>query len=271
MNHVILNGKSIPKTEAQISVFNKSMFFGFAVYESVKVIQGKAFATKYHAERLFDSARAIGLEHTMKQEDVAKWIEQLIHVNQLKDALIRLLLVGPESPSAEPQLFLFSLGLTFYPDAFYKKGAKVVTYNGERFLPEAKTNNLLLNYLAYREAEKADAMDALLVNRDGNILEGTRTNFFAVKGRTIITSPKEFVLGGITKKILAEVVQPTFKLKEAMIPLKNIESYDGFFLTSTSMNVMPVTQINDVKLPGVSPAVAEIIKAFKQHKFEVAQ
>jgi len=63
MKYAILNGKVLEKKDANISVFNKAMFFDFAVYDSMKVIKGKPFFPEFHADRLLESAKVIELEH----------------------------------------------------------------------------------------------------------------------------------------------------------------------------------------------------------------
>lgn len=228
--YILKNSVLTDSKDAALSVLNKAMFFGFAVYESVKVVQGRTFAAGYHVERLLNSANIIGLKHSFTAEGVANDINALVKVNGLTDALIRILLVGGDGAAQEPQLFIFSVGLTFYPDKFYRDGVSVITYTGERFLPRAKTNNLLLNFLAYQKAQEADALDVLLIDRNGNVTEGTRTNIFVLSGKTLITPPKEDVLEGITRKILIEAAQGICEVREEKIPLNSLAERDALFL-----------------------------------------
>lgn len=247
MAKVILNGKIIDANEAKISLIDKGYFFDFAVYSSIKVIQGKIFFPEYHIARLFESAKLIDLEHSFKNNEVIKWLEKLVEVEKINDALLRIILIGDPDKNNELKLFIFSIGgLTFYPDKFYKQGVKVITYHGERQVPKSKTKDLLMSFLALREAKKQDALEALFVDKEGNIREGTRSNFFAIKNQTIITPPPNKVLEGITKKIVLQVVKNNFKIKHEDIPLKFIENYDEFFISSTSMNVMPIGQIDNM-------------------------
>src|SRR3989339_321264 len=247
MPKAILNGQLIDESEAKISIADKGYFFDFAVYSSLKVVQGKIFFPEYHVERLFESARLIGLEHKFKQDEVGQWLGQLAAADNLKDALLRIVLVGDPDNKGGEKLFIFSVGgLTFYPDKFYEQGVKVITYQGERRVPQSKTKDLLMSFMAYREAKRQDALDAILVDRHGNILEGTRTNFFAIKNKTIFTPPADKILGGIARKIILEVATNYFEIKEADITLKGIKDFDEIFISSTSMNVMPVRQIDNI-------------------------
>jgi len=242
---VIKNGELIEKEKACISVYNKALFFDFAVYSNIKVVQRIMFVPELEIEKLFESANILGIKHDFTKEKILEWARRLIKENNLNDALIRVLLIGAEKES-EPILFLFPVGLTFYPDEFYKKGVKLITYEGERLFPTSKTKDLLLGYIAYREAIKQEAIDALLIDRDKNIREGTRSSFFVIKNNTLITPPKQKVLEGATKKIILEIAQQIMKVKEEDIPLEKIKEYDENFITGTTLNVMPVRQIDNI-------------------------
>ena len=266
MVYAILNGKIIDEKQAVIPVSNKSYFFDFAVYSSVKVIQGKIFFPEYHIERLFESAKIIDLGHNFNKKELLEMLQKLVEKNQLKDAFLRIILVGDSKENKNANLYIFPLtGVHYYPEKFYKKGVKVITYNGERRFPTSKTKDLLLSFLAMREAEKASAIEALLIDEEGNIREGTRSNFFAIKGNTLITSPSEKILEGITKKIIFELCKNKFEIKEEDIPLSKIKEYDELFITSTLFNALPITQINEVILESNFEKTKLIQKMFKEY------
>jgi len=243
-------------------------FFDFAVYSNIKVVQGKMFLPELEIEKLFESAKTIGVEHNFTKEKIIEWMKKLIKENNIKDALVRVLLIGPEK-EMEPTLFLFPVGLTFYPNKFYNEGIKLITFEGERLFPTSKTKDLLLGYIAYRKAANQGAIDALLIDRDKNVREGTRSSFFVIKGNTLIAPPKEKVLEGVTRKIILEIAQKIMKVKEEDIPIKKIKQYDGHFITGTTLNVMPVKQINDIILRDeIGEKVKELQKLFVVDKIK---
>ena len=221
---VIKNGKLIRKEEANIPVYNKSFFFDFAVYSNIKIVNGKMFIPELEIEKLFESAKKIGIRHEFTKKEVLEWMATLIKKNNIENALVRLLLIGPDEKT-KPVLFLFPVGLTFYPKKLHKEGVKVTTFHGERLFPTAKTKSLLLNYIAYREASRKEAIDALLIDRNGNITEGTRTSFFAVKDDTLIAPPDKDVLEGVTRKIILKTSSGIMKIKKEKIPLKSVKDY----------------------------------------------
>jgi D-alanine transaminase/branched-chain amino acid aminotransferase len=266
MSFVILNGKLVEKDLANVSVFNKALFFDFAVYDSMKVVKGKPFFPKFHVDRLIESAKILELTHPFSKEEIISWINLLIEKNSLQDALIRFLLIGSGSHDELPQLFLFPVGLTFYSSKEYNQGIKVITYVGDRLIPLSKSKNLLLNFLAYREASRHNAHDALLVDSEGAILEGTRTNFFAVKNNILYTAPPSKVLEGITLKIILELAKENnIQVVEQEIMLDKLIEYDELFISSTSMNILPIRQINDDIVKEVGPITKQLMQLFREY------
>ncbi|MFH0875147.1 MAG: aminotransferase class IV [archaeon] len=246
MSYVSFNGKLIDEKEAVIPVNDKAYFFDFSVYSSLKVIQGRIFFPEYHVERLLESAAILDLRHQFKKEEIVSYLHEVVLKNNLNDAFLRIVLIGDASQNKEAKLYIFPLtGVHYYPSKLYNKGVKVVTYNGERRFPESKTKDLLLSFLAFRKAEENNAIEALLIDREGYVREGTRSNFFAIKENKLITPPKEKILEGITKKIIFDLCDSLFEIVEEDIPFSNLHGYDELFITSTLFNILPVSQIDD--------------------------
>ncbi|MBI2448567.1 aminotransferase class IV family protein [Candidatus Microgenomates bacterium] len=265
--YVILNGQLILKKDANISVFSRSMFFDFAVYDSMKVVKGRAFFPRFHAERLLESARLINMRHNLTVEKIESAIDLLIEKNHLENAMIRFLLLGPENDQEEAKLYMFSVGLTFYNDSAYRQGVKAITFHGERHIPQAKSKDLLINYLGFREATENGALDALLIDHDGQIREGTRTNFFAVREGKIYTAPLTQVLEGITRKIVVDLARNNdIEVIEKAPLFDELDSFEEFFFTSTSMNVMPISDIDGtIKKHAPGPITKKIMDLYKEY------
>jgi branched-subunit amino acid aminotransferase/4-amino-4-deoxychorismate lyase len=262
---VIRNGETVRKEEACVSVYNKQLFFDFAVYSNIKVVRGRMLFPELEIEKLFQSAVAIGLRHSFTAHELLKWASDLVVVNNLKDALIRILLIGSEA-GTNPIIFLFPVGLTFYSRGFYRRGARLVTFQGQRQFPAAKTTNLLLEYLAYREASNKGAIDALLTDGEGNITEGTRCSFFAIKGGVLIAPPRGKVLEGVTRKILFDIAPSVIRVEERDIKLDELQECEEFFITGTTFGLMPIRQIDGIYAKSVAGAkFKELQKKFKEY------
>ena len=240
------NGQILPIDQANIPLSNIEYSYGFGVYENLRVRGGIVYFAKQHLERLFNSAAIIDLKHPFSKEEVEKNIFELLEKLDLKEpdnaCNLKILLVG----GREPQLFILALA-PFYPDRkFYSEGVKTITIRYERQFPNAKTLNMLGSYLAYKKAKEQDCYDALLINFSDAVLEGTRTNFFALNDRVLLTPPKDEVLEGVTRQLVIEVARKNgFSIQEAAIPLSKITSFDGVFLTSTSSKIVPIRQVDD--------------------------
>ena len=256
MKYAIKNLELIEEKDAVISVTQRELFSSFGVYESMKVMDGKIEYIEDHMDRLFESARILKLEHRYKVDSVIASLKKLVDINGDKKASLKLQLIGGKNPS----LFAFTAELPTYPDKYYTEGVKVISYSGERIFPRAKSNCLLLNYMAAREALSFNALDAILIDRDGYALEGSRSNLFAVKGNTLITS-EENVLYGVTRKRTLEIAEElNLSVDFRKISLSDIKHclFDEVFITSTSMGAIPVKFINEIKIGGSFPVTTLI-------------
>jgi len=240
------NGQILPLDQATIPLSNIEYSYGFGVYENIKVRNGIVYFVKQHLARLQHSAKIIGLTHPFRNEAIEQFINELV-AKLIRDDSdnsfnLKMLLIGGK----EPQLFIQALAPHFPDRKFYSEGVKTITARYERQFPNAKTLNMLPSYLAYKKAEEHNCYDALLVSSADTILEGTRTNFFVLKERILITPPKEEVLEGVTRAtVIAVARMHDFSVQESSIPLARLAQYDGAFLTSTSAKIVPIRQIDE--------------------------
>lgn len=237
--------------DAVLPISNKEVFFNFSVYESIKIRDGAAVFLEDHLERLFESAARLEIAHSLSQADVAGMTSRLLAADHISHASLRVQLIGGD----EPTLFLFPQQLPRYSDSMYREGVSVIAYRGERIMPEVKSNSLLLNYLAQREAGRHHALEALLITSGGLAVEGSRSNFFAVEGNRLIT-PGSGVLAGVTRKyILESAGKIGLDIAFEAPRVEDLYSgrFDELFISSTSMGAMPVSQVDDCTFPHVFP------------------
>lgn len=252
------NGQILPIELAIVPLSNIEYSYGFGVYETLKVRKGNVYFVKQHVERLFYSAKVIGLTHAFTKKEIEKYIDELLAKQSVDACNIKMLLIG----GREPQLFIIPLAPLFPDRKLYTQGAKTISVQYERIFPNAKTLNMLPSYLAYKKAKENGCYDALLISQKGTILEGTRSNFFAIKNNVLYTPPVEEVLEGVTRQtVIATAKKAGFILKETTIPLLQITDYDGAFLTSTSSKIIPITRINDHTF-SIPVALKKLMKAY---------
>ena len=256
-----LNGALRPVAEATVPLDDVAFAYGFGVYETLKVRHGVVYFADLHEERLWESARTIDLEHPFKPGDFRRFVDELTAANGLGDANLKALLVGGAKAS-DARLSILALNPLFPDRKDYKQGATAISWSGERVFPRAKTLNMLVSYLAFREAQNLGAYDALLVNRRGEVTEGTRTNLFVTDGTGLATAPAGQVLAGVTQLTVCQVVRDLgISLEERPLPLSEVGTWQGAFLTSTSTKIMPLRRIDATALP-LSPLVDKLRLAY---------
>lgn len=258
------NGEVLPIAEAAIPLSNIEYQYGFGVYESVRLANGVAYFLKDYLERLMESARIIGLEHSFSLQSIDSYISELVEKNAVDTCNLKIILVGGKT-AADASLFILCLNPLFPDKKLYSGGATLITCEYERLYPHAKTLNMLGSFLAYRKAQAAGAYDALLVNRRGYVTEGTRTNFFCIGGRTIFTPLESDILPGVTRKVVLQVAGAAgFAVEEKDIRPADLPAYDGAFITSTSSKILPVHTIDDHAYDVAPAPLRELMGAFDQ-------
>lgn len=254
--YAVKNGELIPERDAEVPVTVREVFFNFSVYESVKVIRGTAVFLEDHIERLLDSAQRLGIKHSFTEAIFTESMELLTSADSINRGTVRVQLIG----GREPMFFMFHTPLPQYPAACYSRGVKLISYPGERIIPEVKSNCLLLNYVALREAEDKGAMEALLVNRYGKAVEGTRSNVFAIDGNRLVTAGSG-VLSGVSRRHILEAAESRgMTIVYDDISLEDLKDgmYDEVFITSTSMGAIPAAEIDDVPVGSEFPGTQHV-------------
>jgi branched-chain amino acid aminotransferase len=261
-NYFSRNGEMLPIVDAAVPLSNIEYQYGFGVYETIRIANGTIFFLDDHLERLIESAQIIGLEHSFTSTVIASSIQQLIEKNSAHTCNVKLLLVGGRT-AADAPLNILCLNPLFPDKKLYRDGVACITYAYERAFPHAKTLNMLQSYLAYRKAKEAGAYDALLIDHEGNITEGTRTNFFCIKDGTIFSPPEEKILLGVTRKAVLKVAAENgFTVEQRSIKPADLANYDGAFITSTSSKILPIQSVDRMQLNVDAQSFRELMNLF---------
>jgi branched-subunit amino acid aminotransferase/4-amino-4-deoxychorismate lyase len=252
------NGQLQPVARAVVPLANIEYSYGFGVYETIRVSNGTIYFLDEHCQRLLESAKVIELAHELTTEQVAQYVQELVHKNNVESCNVKILLIGGSAPN----LYIQCLNPRFPDRKFYQTGVHCLVESMERQYPHAKTLNMLPSYLAYRHAQQHGAYDTLLVNRHGHVTEGTRTNFFAIKDRTIVSPPPADILLGVMRSHVIEVARANgFQVNEQPIPLNELSHFDSLFLTSASSKIMPIRSVDNYTWE-ISAELKELMASF---------
>ena len=252
-----IDGSWMHPQEATLSINDVAVLRGYSVFESLRTYHRRPFHMEEHLNRLYRSAEIIELHVPYSRNDIAVVVQEVIKRNSYKHATIRILVTGGESedgilPSGKPVLAVLITPLGERDMERFAKGYKVITTHLQRTSPEAKTTSYVAAVRALKEAERRNAADALFVNEQGHVLEGTRSNFFVFHGNTLVT-PSNGVLMGVTRNVVLELARSRFPVEERPILLDELPLVDEAFITSSSREITPVVQIDDLVIGSGQP------------------
>lgn len=238
-NFFICNG-ALRKAES----FDDSMIkVGKSVYEVIRIINGVPLFFERHMKRFSNSTRIINKKALAQLEEVKMDIKKLVEKEKIDNGNIKIVFNYNEE---KENYYIYSIKHKYPDREFYEKGVKTILYHGERENPNAKVINLEFRKNVETSIDKNNAYEAILVDRNGFITEGSKSNIFMVYNNKVITSPLEAVLPGVTREVIISI------LREAAIPFeeekyhyKNIKELDALFISGTSPKILPIGSVDD--------------------------
>lgn len=255
------NGEILPKDQAVVSLDDIGYAYGFGVYETFRVRNGVSYFVHDHMKRLLKSAEIIGLVHDFSFDNLVLYAQKLVDaVAEEKTYNVKIFLVGGKNRE-DAWLTMQPMNPVFVDKKLYRKGVAVKTFEYERLYPQAKSLNMLSSFIAYSDARKSGCYDAVFIDGKGRIVEGSRTNVFAIKNETIISPPADQILHGVARRNLEFIAQKKgVAFIEADIFLRDISEFDGLVLTSTSSKVIPVVSIDDYRFGEINSFVKNLMQ-----------
>jgi D-alanine transaminase len=260
---VYVNGEYLPEEEAKVSVFDRGFLFADGVYEVTSVLGGRLLDFEGHARRLARSLAELEMASPVTEAELLAIHRELVARNGVEDGLVYLQItrgaadrdfVFPEG--AAPTIVLFTQskpGLADSPAA--KTGIRIISIDDLRWgRRDIKTVQLLYPSMGKMMAKKAGADDAWMVE-DGYVTEGTSNNAYIVAGGKIVTRHLgNEILHGITRAaVLRFAREAQMEVEERAFTLDEAKAADEAFITSASAFVMPVVEIDGVKLGTGAP------------------
>ncbi|MDC0011729.1 D-amino-acid transaminase [Octadecabacter sp.] len=253
---VYVNGDYLPEEDAKISIFDRSFLMADGVYEVTSVLGGKLIDFAGHAKRLERSLNELDMQKPDAFDDLLEIHRELVRANDITDGMIYLQVSRGSAgdrdfayPSADvkPTLVLFTQNKPGMADSpMAQKGLKIISIEDQRWgRRDIKTVQLLYPSMGKMMAKAAGCDDAWMVE-DGAVTEGTSNNAYIVKGDTIVTRHLGTeILHGITRAaVLRFAREAQMKVEERSFTIEEAQDADEAFITSASMFVMPVVEID---------------------------
>jgi branched-chain amino acid aminotransferase len=247
-----VNGGLRQKYTASFRLDDLGLLRGYGIFDYFLVRQGVPMFFDDYTERFYRSARLLGLEVPVFTTELCQRIARLLEANREKDTAIRLLLTGGYADDSytpiEPNFAIIQHPMPTVAPERYEEGIKLMLYRHLREVPEVKSTNYLTGILIREQLRQAGAPEVLY--HDGRLAsESARSNFFIITAEGVLVTPSDQVLHGVTRKhILALARQAGIRTEERDLALSELPTAAEAFLTSTIKGVLPVVQIDDIRI-----------------------
>ncbi len=271
MSVYYVNGDFVPAADAVLPASDLALLRGYGIFDFLRTYGGKPFQLGAHLRRLIRSAALLDLHCPWDIEELDEIVMETLGRNSFDETGIRLVVTGGDSPdgfmpAAASRLLVMATPAKRMAAHYYEQGAAVVTVEAQRYLPEAKTINYIPGISAHKKALKINraAVDAIYTVA-GKALEGTRSNTFIFKDGTWITPASDLLLG-VTRAEVIKLIQADGGLELREISREEYQSADEVILTSSSKEVMPVVNVDNVAIGDGAPGEnsRKLMRAWRQ-------
>jgi len=274
-----INGHLRPEQEAVIPVMDHGLLYGDGVFEGIRFYHRRAFRLAAHLQRLADSCSAIRLTLPYSQERLAEAVDEIIGSFPEENGYLRLMVTRGSGPMGldpagctQPNVILIATRLEMVHPELRRDGICLVIASTRRLPadgldPRIKSLNYLNHILARMEATRAGAQEAILLNSQGRVAEGSAENLFIVRDGLLTTPrPVDGALEGITRGVILELASELdIPAREAPLTPYDLYTADECFLTGTGAELIPVREVDGRPLrhcPG--PVFSTLARAFHE-------
>lgn len=276
---IYLDGQFVKKKDAVISVYDHGFLYGDGVFEGLRVYEGNVFRLKEHMDRLYASAHSIMLKIPFSKEEFTQVIVDTIRKNELKSAYLRVVVSrGPGDLGLDPRscpmpsIIVIAEALSIFGKELYENGLKMASVATRRnrsdvLSPQVKSLNYLNNIIVKLESIQSGADEALMMNDQGYVTEGSADNIFVVKNNKIITPPVYLgALEGVTRNVIIDLAEKRgYSMQEVPFTRHDVYIADEVFLTGTAAEVIPVVEVDQRVIGSGDPGkvTKDLLHAFR--------
>ncbi len=217
---------------------------GKNIYEVVRIIRGKVLFLEDHFERAVKSGELSKLKVWYDLNMLRSNLKELINANKLQTGNIKFVFHF-EADKKNNYFFAYPIPYAYPRQDDYNFGVPLLTHqflrtqpNVKKWIPDFKANVAELR-------EKNEVFEILLVNDEGIVTEGSQSNFFMIRGNTILTAPKNLILPGITRKCVFNICkEKNIEIREQAFRISDALNCESAFITGTSPKILPVSEID---------------------------
>ena len=242
------------------------VFRGESLYEVFRIIKGIPLFWEDHIARLYRTSEITGMDIWHKESDIRGFVDDLVSMNEVEEGIIKLVFNYQREDTHVEKNFLVYFVEPIYPSPEqYKEGVHGILFQASRVNPTAKVINQNLRIAVYKQLIEKGAYEALLVDSEGKITEGSRSNIFIIRDGEVITAPDTVVLSGIARKKVIDTCQmENIPLTYKCIHIEEMKMMDAIFMTGTSPRVLPFSQVAEYTFDSNDPVLTKISNGYNK-------
>tara|TARA_B100001057_G_scaffold423897_1_gene446328 strand:+ start:7215 stop:8102 length:888 start_codon:yes stop_codon:yes gene_type:complete len=253
------NGDPVNWEDAQVHVLNHGLHYASCVFEGERVYDGEIFKLEEHTERLFYSAKRMGIKVPYSQKEINEACKNIVNIQKVKNGYVRpviwrgseMMAISAQKNKIHVAIATWEWGSYFDPKLKIE-GIKLNISKWRRPAPntipwDTKAAGLyMICTLSKHEAEAQGFTDSLMLDFEGNIAEATGANiFFKSKDGQLHTPVPDSFLDGITRRAVIEIAKSkNIKVNVRKITPEEMDKFVGCFLTGTAAEITPVSKID---------------------------
>jgi len=271
------NSKTVDWADANIHILNHGLHYASCVFEGERVYDGEIFKLEEHTERLFHSAKRMGIKVPYTQAEINDACKTIVNVQKVQNGYVRpLIWRGSEMMAISAQKNKIHVAIatwewgSYFDPKLKLNGIKLDISNWRRPAPntipwDTKAAGLyMICTLSKHEAEAKGYTDSLMLDHEGNVAEATGANiFFKNKNGELHTPIPDSFLDGITRREVIKIAKSKgVKVIERKIKPEEMRDFVGCFLTGTAAEITPVSKISDYNFK-VCELITELNKSYQ--------
>jgi len=278
---VWLNGETFPLESATTSVADHAHLYGDGLFEGIRIYHSKVFKLDEHLDRLYHGCKYLAFDMTITQPDLRQIVLNTCAASEITDGYIRLnvtrgsgLGLDPRAVKTAPNVMVMVSTLALYPEEAYETGLTAITSSYRVIPPDSLDPRVKCigryasNILAKLEANTAGAGEAIMLNHNGELAEGTGDNLFLIKDGVVYTpQPASGILQGITRDTVMKLLAPEFPVHNAVLTRYDLLGADEAFFTGTAAEVIPLVSLDQRTIgdgkPG--PITRRAMELYREH------
>ena len=273
-----LNGTNVDWSEAKVHVLSHGLHYASSVFEGVRVYDGEIFKLEEHTDRLFYSAKKMGMDVPYGIEEINQATREIVNIQKTQNGYIRpIIWRGSEMMAISAQKNKINVAIatwewgSYFDPKLKVEGIKLNISSWRRPSPnsipwDTKAAGLyMICTLSKHEAEAKGYVDSLMLDHEGNIAEATGANiFFKNSAGELHTPIPDSFLDGITRRCVIDIAKSKgIKVIERKIKLEDMSSFEGCFLTGTAAEITPVASICEYNFK-VCKTISELSESYQE-------